>query len=301
MKKFLVCFVVFAAMFLMISCGGEDDDDNGGYSGSSSLSECDDLEDFLFKCSNSARYICYDGSWHFIEDCPYGCDYSLPICNTNSEGNSSSDSQDSGSSESSGSSSSSNGGSSSECSDGDYKCNNHGNYEYSYKCSNGNWESMYDKICFAGCNSSTGRCNSCEHSVHPSMWSTPVSDLSWYDAVSWCENLEEKGYSDWRLPTISELRTLIQNCPASEVGGECEVSDICLAGTIDLWCDGCDAGAQYYCKYGKHNYFYSSSRANSDRQYWTVNCNSGSIVPHFITDNNGNELGSSDDAVICVR
>jgi hypothetical protein len=34
------------------------------------------------------------------------------------------------------------------------------------------------------------------------------SDVSWGQAQNYCENLDLKGYTDWRLPTVDELKTL---------------------------------------------------------------------------------------------
>ena len=49
--------------------------------------------------------------------------------------------------------------------------------------------------------------------VDGKMWSSRSSSTyTWSDAVSYCDNLTEGGYSDWRLPNINELRTLIKNC-----------------------------------------------------------------------------------------
>ena len=41
---------------------------------------------------------------------------------------------------------------------------------------------------------------------------------------SYCHNLVEDGHSDWRLPTIDELRVLVQNHPGTVVGGKCKIS-----------------------------------------------------------------------------
>lgn len=48
---------------------------------------------------------------------------------------------------------------------------------------------------------------------------------NWNDAVDYCKNLDEDGYSDWRLPNIDELRTLIVNNPYIENGGYCKISE----------------------------------------------------------------------------
>jgi hypothetical protein len=84
------------------------------------------------------------------------------------------------------------------------------------------------------------------------MWSfkTP-SDQSWNDAINYCNNLTEGGYSDWRLPTISELRSIIRNCPATETGGICGVTDSCLDNSCrNSACNGCSEDSS-----GKHSVF----------------------------------------------
>lgn len=68
-------------------------------------------------------------------------------------------------------------------------------------------------------------------------WSDYTANpMEQYNAKRYCEEL------GGRLPTISELRTLIKNCPATEFGGSCGVTDSCSATSCwDETCDGCMA------------------------------------------------------------
>ena len=61
------------------------------------------------------------------------------------------------------------------------------------------------------------------------MWSALSNDIfEWPDAVLYCRDLDELGYSDWRLPTVDELRILIQNCQYTETGGSCGLTEECV-------------------------------------------------------------------------
>ena len=43
------------------------------------------------------------------------------------------------------------------------------------------------------------------------QWSNKATNpMQWYSALNYCKDLNEGGFSDWKLPNIDELRTLIQ-------------------------------------------------------------------------------------------
>ncbi len=120
--------------------------------------------------------------------------------------------------------------------------------------------------------------------------------MGWSDAKAYCKNLVEDGSSDWRLPTISELRTLIKNCPATETGGECGVTDDCLSWEAcrNNACRGCKYFEEgRYSKLGDTGDFWSSSEQSDSTGYaWSVNFNSGG-VSYYDEDDDGD--------VRCVR
>ncbi|HOG43684.1 MAG TPA: DUF1566 domain-containing protein [bacterium] len=106
-------------------------------------------------------------------------------------------------------------------------------------------------------------------------WSDKSPDkMTWDEAVEYCPNL------DGRLPTISELRTLIQNCPGTETGGECEVTDSCLA----FDCSYGPCGVCEYDQSGKYSVFgdaiwlwSSSERSDNPFHAWYANFENGSV------------------------
>ncbi len=120
--------------------------------------------------------------------------------------------------------------------------------------------------------------------------------MNWNDAKAYCANLNEDGYSDWRLPTISELRTLIENCPATETGGACKVDNNCLSSSCySNACGGCDSASDgRYSKLGDTTeWLWSSSELSDNSGYaWHVHFSYG-YVHHY------HEYGYYD--VRCVR
>ncbi len=132
----------------------------------------------------------------------------------------------------------------------------------------------------SGSGSSSGSCTIMEDG---NMWSPEASSImDWSDAIDYCNNLTACGYSDWHLPTISELRTLIKNCSGTVTGGSCGVTDSCLS-----WdecrndaCSGCGYDSDgKYSKLGATGEFWSSStRSGNPNSAWFVSFREGSVL-----------------------
>ena len=113
--------------------------------------------------------------------------------------------------------------------------------------------------------------------------------MDWPAAHKYCEELSLGGVSDWHLPTIGELRSLIRGCPATEILGACNIhEDNRLAVSFcDRSCKGCSVleggptdGCYYpmevhtVCKWG---YWSSSAVQDLDRYAWYVDFHLGYV------------------------
>ncbi len=112
----------------------------------------------------------------------------------------------------------------------------------------------------------------CKDSSSNLIWSTKAyRSMNWQDAIDYCNKLSGGGSSNWHLPTISELRTLIQGCTATEPEGECAVTDACLS-LSDCYAANCHSCYSSDCnKLGEVTPFWSSSTLLEDSNYaWYV-------------------------------
>jgi len=134
-------------------------------------------------------------------------------------------------------------------------------------------------------------------------WSDRSSnEMNWNAAKQYCKKLSEGGYSDWRLPNIDELRTVIKNCPATEIGGECKVSNQNRRLSEGDWypqgscyCEERSNNSGYYSKLGDDDkvWLWSSSTRSDDTDFaWPVIFESGAVSYRY---------KSFDYYVRCVR
>ena len=112
------------------------------------------------------------------------------------------------------------------------------------------------------------------------QWSNKAPrKMNWKDAVNYCKNLTEGGYSDWRLPNIDELRSLIQNHPGTQTGGSCPISEKAGKLADRDWTDDCIGKlGSNFSKLGDTDWFWSSSTRSGYPDYaWVVGFGDGVV------------------------
>ena len=137
------------------------------------------------------------------------------------------------------------------------------------------------------------------------MWSSISAEgMDWSSAIDYCKALNENEYEHWRLPNISELRTIITNCEGSQAGGECLVSAPDHLSSVDRDEDTCTCGEtegsegeetdKNFSIFGDGSiWLWSSSALNGDKDFaWSVNFGEANVK---IRDK------SDDSFVRCVR
>jgi len=99
-----------------------------------------------------------------------------------------------------------------------------------------------------------------------------LDKMTWEEAQNYCKNLDFWAVS-WHLPNIDELRQIIRNCPATEAGGSCRVSEEgnCLAGNCSAPKESCTCERKaknrgHYSMFGDADYIglWSSSTLSND-------------------------------------
>ncbi|MCC6160423.1 MAG: DUF1566 domain-containing protein [Deltaproteobacteria bacterium] len=168
-------------------------------------------------------------------------------------------------------------------------------------------DDMADDDTQAECDTWTDTTSGLTWLVDPAV-TTPYAGLTWQEAMDYCDTLACGDHDDWRLPSISELRSLIRGCPATEPNGVCGVTDDCLSFDCtedgeNSPCDGCltNDGPNDGC-YSPLDIadtcegdsilwtFWSSSREEftSDENAWHARFSKGSVGNAGIYEPSGN-------------
>lgn len=106
----------------------------------------------------------------------------------------------------------------------------------------------------------------------------PVDPLDHAAASMSCDTLDLGSYTDWRLPSISELRSLVRDCEKMQIGGACGVTDGCTTSTcLGSSCQGCSGSAPNGCYWptasvlGACDWFWASTLNVEDQsQAWMI-------------------------------
>jgi len=127
------------------------------------------------------------------------------------------------------------------------------------------------------------------------IWSKISYTRPWEKAKEYCENLDEDGFSDWRLPDIDELRTLVHNHSGTQSGGTCRISE--KAGKLssrDRTFRDCNGrkGSDFSDLPKKEKFWSSSVLSDFPYDRWYVDLNNGGVYTHDTIIEN---------YVICVR
>ena len=137
------------------------------------------------------------------------------------------------------------------------------------------------------------------------MWQNPPTDAKIIqDTVGTsCSKRNSGGYTDWRAPSIDELRSLIRGCGNTVTGGDCGVTNGCRDSSCATACTECTttggpgAGGCYWpsgVTGACGDYWSSSLRSNSSGTTygWRINFSNGSITY---------EPASNSNYLRCVR
>ena len=159
------------------------------------------------------------------------------------------------------------------------------------------WNGSYCYIPECGKNTTSFPCKDSDTGY---IWSEKTPNISWQQATDLCDDLNTSNYggfnSGWHLPTINELRTLIQDNPATQMppsGSDvCPIrndeGNVCLVEscwTESACCSGSYDSNGGHSKFGETDSLWSSSLITdySDGAAWYVNFHHGCVYGSTIS------------------
>lgn len=108
------------------------------------------------------------------------------------------------------------------------------------------------------------------------LWQRGHSDkrsISYFTAEKYCSDLKLGEYDDWRLPKISELRTIIKGCKKTQPGGTCEIGD---KSAVENWNEDC--GCKYGDGPGEKGYYWEKSIWKTKNSDYTTLWSSSTVT-----------------------
>ena len=131
-------------------------------------------------------------------------------------------------------------------------------------------------------------------------WQDPpeASYMDWEQAIAWCDELTVGGASDWRLPNIEELASLLRGCDDGTIGSASTESSCTLLPEGCAAEDACvDQAACGECSYYEGPaadgcYWEGALTGACTNAYWSASTDGGNgINPWFVTFGNGSVGG----------
>lgn len=104
------------------------------------------------------------------------------------------------------------------------------------------------------------------------MWARDAGgagDLSWFEAVEYCQQLELGGYTDWRMPNIMEQLSVLCLGFASPA--------LCNTDGDGVWSDG-----DPFLSVEASNYWSSTGYEMNHEKVYCVNLGNGGLVPEWV-------------------
>ena len=128
--------------------------------------------------------------------------------------------------------------------------------------------------------------------------------LSWEDVAKGCAELDQGGITQWRIPTIDELRTLLGTSDKLKTGGECKVTDACSdyfnAECFNEENEKCVEGKGFESSLYDYGYYVSGTLSGEGEESeenaysWVVDFTAGSIVSAY------GSIGTGRDVTRCI-
>ena len=124
----------------------------------------------------------------------------------------------------------------------------------------------------------------------------PLFDGEADEAATYCDELDIGGYTDWRLPSLDALRSVIHGCDGMESNSVCGLHNNCQSTGCETSCTPCTPGDANYWKPGMLGVSRTWSSGRTGTRYWSLDFKKAEFTTLVV-------LEGEDDfvSVRCVR